>query len=614
MAGIFGNGTNGDVTISSNTTLTSDKCYNNLTINGGITLTTDGYRVRVAETLLNNGTICSSFIGSGGIGGAGGASPSGQTGNPGTNGSSSATEGNGAGGGGGGSGARFDSGDSGGAGGSGGSGGRKRGDLFLAAYTLNNQGTITSSGENGVNGSNGTNGGGFRGGGGGGGGGGSGGDAGQIDLFYYSLTNLGTISFSGGLAGTGGSLGTGTNQYYGAEAGGNGGKGINGNNGSGGSNSVGGNGTVRGGGGGGGGRSYNGGNGASGGNGKNGIKRITQTNDYYGWVLSVDDYNFVSVWNNTDVFKGYRCQELEYKGSGNCEVYKIVDFGKSIANLTFNINGYIKILSYVASANVNFKYEWLDSNGDLISSHSIAALTANQSYTKSYVENVVAPSGAYKIKIRFYCSGSGSVKAYLGSFSIDEVVKYGLKIKDGTDINVLTPEIGTVISSGTATMPNSLNGDGTYGFDIDLPGTASIPVSNIGVFILPHGNITWEAFGCGLGWASGDPASTMRYIPSIYLDDDYTYYTKDSTTGVMTTFTPGSHTASTPNTWDAIVSIFPIVGWDRVGENLTSVRLWAATCYIIVDGLSEIKAVYSIGNTGGITSVDYAVFLKEWDF
>lgn len=190
---------------------------------------------------------------------------------------------------------------------------------------------------------------------------------------------------------------------------------------------------------------------------------------------------------------------------------------------------------------------------------------------------------------------------------------YGSKVKDGTNINILTPETATIISCGTATMPNSLNGDGTYGLDIDLPGTTAIPTSKIGVILLPHGNLTWEARCKWLGWAPGDPATTMRYIPSSYLDNTNTYYTKNSV-GVMTVFTPGVCTPSNSTTWDGIAGIFPLVGWDRVSANITAVRLWAATCYIILDGSSVFKAVYSIGNTGGITSVDYAIFLKEWNY
>lgn len=54
---VYGQGTDGDVTISSNTTLTSDKYYNNLTVDNNTTLLTNGYRIFVKGTLTNNGYI-----------------------------------------------------------------------------------------------------------------------------------------------------------------------------------------------------------------------------------------------------------------------------------------------------------------------------------------------------------------------------------------------------------------------------------------------------------------------------------------------------------------------------------------------------------------------------
>ena len=53
----FGDGSDGDVVISSNTTLTSDMYYNNLTVNVGISLDTGGFRIFVKDTLTNNGHI-----------------------------------------------------------------------------------------------------------------------------------------------------------------------------------------------------------------------------------------------------------------------------------------------------------------------------------------------------------------------------------------------------------------------------------------------------------------------------------------------------------------------------------------------------------------------------
>ena len=55
--GVFGDGSDGDITISSDTSLARDMYYENLTINNGVTLTSTGFRIFVRGTLTNNGTI-----------------------------------------------------------------------------------------------------------------------------------------------------------------------------------------------------------------------------------------------------------------------------------------------------------------------------------------------------------------------------------------------------------------------------------------------------------------------------------------------------------------------------------------------------------------------------
>lgn len=70
---MFGDGSDGDVTISSNTSLTSDMFYNNLTVNDGVTLNPNGYRIFVKVTLNLNSTGKIARNGNnGGAGGAGG--------------------------------------------------------------------------------------------------------------------------------------------------------------------------------------------------------------------------------------------------------------------------------------------------------------------------------------------------------------------------------------------------------------------------------------------------------------------------------------------------------------------------------------------------------------
>lgn len=73
LAIIFGDGSDGDVTISSDTDLTENKNYRNLTVNNGISLKTTGWRVMVSETItLDGGKIHSDGPdGSGRLGGTG---------------------------------------------------------------------------------------------------------------------------------------------------------------------------------------------------------------------------------------------------------------------------------------------------------------------------------------------------------------------------------------------------------------------------------------------------------------------------------------------------------------------------------------------------------------
>jgi hypothetical protein len=73
---LFGDGSDGDVTIGSNTSLARDMYYQDLTVNSGRTLDTNGYRIFVRGTLRNYGTI--DFSGNDGADGqvsAGSANP-----------------------------------------------------------------------------------------------------------------------------------------------------------------------------------------------------------------------------------------------------------------------------------------------------------------------------------------------------------------------------------------------------------------------------------------------------------------------------------------------------------------------------------------------------------
>lgn len=209
----YGDGSDGAVTISSNTTVSRDMNYSSLTVNTSIILNTAGNIIRTTGTLANSGTITDTISGgAGGPAGNGGAAVgsgangnNGGNGQPGTagtikNGYQGGSGGYGGGGGGSGGGGNGSAGAAGGNGGAGGAGG---GIVVIYTSTLNNTGTITVAGTAGSSGNAGSNssGGTYGGGGGGGGAAGNGGGGGTIKLVYKTLTSLGTVSVSGGAAG-----------------------------------------------------------------------------------------------------------------------------------------------------------------------------------------------------------------------------------------------------------------------------------------------------------------------------------------------------------------------------------------------------------------------------
>ena len=285
---VFGDGTDGDATISSNTTLTSDVYYNDLTINSSYTLNTGGYRVFVKGTLTvqssavigriggDAGNGSNGVNGSGGgygaggaggtaaavladgsifggsageAGGAGGTASTPPTGNggAGTNGDDvvkgfGSAGGNGVAGGAGGDGNA--GGNAGGIAGAIGTGGSLTGTVFnkprniISALTLRDDlpsadiirgsgGTGSSSGA----GAGGSGSGGSPQSGGGGGAGGSAGSGGTVMIFARTIANAGSITANGGTGGNGGNGGD-------ANSAGNGGGGGGGAGGTGGSGGL----------------------------------------------------------------------------------------------------------------------------------------------------------------------------------------------------------------------------------------------------------------------------------------------------------------------------------------------------------------------------------------
>ena len=181
---------------------------------------------------------------------------------------------------------------------------------------------------------------------------------------------------------------------------------------------------------------------------------------------------------------------------------------------------------------------------------------------------------------------------------------YGLKVYDtsGNSSNI-TVKIGKILESGSLTMSNSLEVDNTYGEDIALG--ATYDRDEIGVIAYPT-KFAFKASIITLGWSDGS------YPFNWYADSNATYYTKNSTTGVMTSWSAGAMTSGTANTWDGMASVFPLASWDYPDSTTTfsNVRIWAAMAHIVYDAsTTSTKAVYTVGSSG-VEEVQYIVFLR----
>jgi hypothetical protein len=195
-------------------------------------------------------------------------------------------------------------------------------------------------------------------------------------------------------------------------------------------------------------------------------------------------------------------------------------------------------------------------------------------------------------------------------------MSYGIRVTDilGNSCK-MTSDIGTIISSGRVTMPSGLVDTNKYYTTINLPDT--IPVSSLAVFATP------------VKWTSRTIRQTGEEyfgyaIQVSFLDDDYTYYTKDISTGILTPHTAGNRTLSNQSTWHQSITAFPLVYWEQLGAtSVSSIKIFAATCYCTnistntgynpTDTFPTNSFVYSL-YTDGVETIDYTIIAKKYNY
>ena len=167
---------------------------------------------------------------------------------------------------------------------------------------------------------------------------------------------------------------------------------------------------------------------------------------------------------------------------------------------------------------------------------------------------------------------------------------YGVRFTDVAGKSIkLTPQVGTVVSAGRISMPAGLNGDDTYGVDIDLPGVAAIPEANISVLVIP----TRPAISA---ISSQYITGGLFYYNTMYANSAASYYSRNDANGVMSAWSAGARTAGDKTTWNPILAVSPVAFWDKMGATtFTSIRLFAASVYMLRQSYTDIN--YSLTGT-----------------
>jgi len=179
----------------------------------------------------------------------------------------------------------------------------------------------------------------------------------------------------------------------------------------------------------------------------------------------------------------------------------------------------------------------------------------------------------------------------------------------------ITPLVGSIVSSGIYASPTELNGDDTYGFDIDLPGNTYIPAANLSVISIPR---TWGLTATVAYGAFG--SAPQFYMACWYANSAATYYTMDPTTEVMSTWTAGNCTLGDINTWDALLGVSAFAHWRLRSDDLyKSIRILPAVANYIWDKSAEATVTaYNlnglVSTTIGVQTSIVSVIIKEWDY
>ncbi len=183
---------------------------------------------------------------------------------------------------------------------------------------------------------------------------------------------------------------------------------------------------------------------------------------------------------------------------------------------------------------------------------------------------------------------------------------YGAKIKDvsGNEL-VITPGILSVFEGGREAMPASGSSGSTYGETIDITPDSEPAYAEAEIGVLADSfvmNIDLTVYSLNI---DGD-----FWIQSWFANNASDFFTRNESTGVVTTWTPNKSSALN---YDGLISVYPIAFWDKRGAStFSNIEIFAGTSYLVYDqSATAFKTVYTLGSEG-VENVDYVIFLKNY--
>ena len=183
---------------------------------------------------------------------------------------------------------------------------------------------------------------------------------------------------------------------------------------------------------------------------------------------------------------------------------------------------------------------------------------------------------------------------------------YGLKIKDADGSTLkITPNMPYVVDSSQVVMSNELIDTDKYYAPVYLPNYATVPIDNVNVMI--------NAFLLNVRINVGVTSIGTSYSATAFADSFTTQYTKNLSTGVMTSWTPGiNQNPLTDSEWDLITSIYPEIYWDKLSDTtITFVKIFAAIRYNVYDASASSYIDSYVVGKNGIEKADYTIIMNK---